>query len=61
MSENRTVTAPRPSVISTSDPSTGNNQEFQRNILEEILTQLKVITAHWEIANQQIIEEDDLK
>jgi len=35
-------------------------QEFQRNLLEGTLLQLKIITKHWEIANQETITEDDL-
>jgi len=35
-------------------------QEFQRNLLEEMLLQLKITTKHWEIANQETITEDDL-
>ena len=35
-------------------------QDYQRSVQEEILLQLKILTKHWEIANDEIITERDL-
>ena len=35
-------------------------QEFQRSIQEEVLLQLKILTKHWEIANGEVLTEQDL-
>ena len=46
---------------STSEATASSlQQEFQRSIQEDILLQLRILTKHWEIANDEIITERDL-